>query len=49
MAYVDDLVVFGKSNETITEVIKRINTRFETVDLGPISYLLGVRFEEEVR
>lgn len=47
LVYVDDLVVFGKSNEAITEVIKRISTRFETVDLGPIGYLLGVQFEEE--
>lgn len=41
--YVDDLLIFSKKKESITEVKKLLRKEFSMKDLGPVDYILGMR------
>lgn len=43
--YVDDIVIFAKNISTKNRVIGLLQTKFDMVDLGPVTSLLGVLFE----
>jgi len=46
LLYVDDIVIFGKTDEHINEVISLLQTNFDLKLLGKTKKLLGVNFEE---
>lgn len=43
--YVDDIIIFGKTNELINEALELIKSKFDVTELGQTKYLLGVNFE----
>ncbi|GBM34156.1 Retrovirus-related Pol polyprotein from transposon RE1 [Araneus ventricosus] len=45
LVYVDDIVVFSKSQSDLEDSILNIKIRLEITELGPVRYLLGVNFE----
>lgn len=46
MIYVDDIVIFGKTNKPINGVIKLLENHFNLKTSGKTWKLLGVEFEE---
>lgn len=46
MVYVDDIVIFGKTNKRIHEVVRLLEKHFDLKTLGKTRKLLGVEFEE---
>lgn len=40
--YVDDIVIFSRYQETINEIVQRIQNKYEARDLGEITHFLGV-------
>ncbi|GBM44103.1 Retrovirus-related Pol polyprotein from transposon TNT 1-94 [Araneus ventricosus] len=45
LVYVDDIVVFSKSQSDLEDSILNIKIKLEITELGPVRYLLGVNFE----
>ncbi|GBM21371.1 Retrovirus-related Pol polyprotein from transposon TNT 1-94 [Araneus ventricosus] len=45
LVYVDDIVVFSKSQSDLENSILNIKIKLEITELGPVRYLLGVNFE----
>ncbi|GBN36219.1 Retrovirus-related Pol polyprotein from transposon RE1 [Araneus ventricosus] len=45
LVYVDDIVVFRKSQSDLEDSILNIKIKLEITELGPVRYLLGVNFE----
>ncbi|GBL69431.1 Retrovirus-related Pol polyprotein from transposon TNT 1-94, partial [Araneus ventricosus] len=45
LVYVDDIVVFSKSQSDLENSILKIKIKLEITELGPVRYLLGVNFE----
>ncbi|GBO41020.1 Retrovirus-related Pol polyprotein from transposon TNT 1-94 [Araneus ventricosus] len=45
LVYVDDIVVFSKSQSDLENLILNIKIKLEITELGPVRYLLGVNFE----
>lgn len=45
--YVDDIILAGKSESKIKEVKKDISKKFNTKDLGKLSYFLGMKVEQD--
>ena len=43
--YVDDMIVFGQSIDHILEFKNKISQRFKCLDLGQLSFVLGIRVE----
>ena len=46
LLYVDDIVIFGKTDEHINKVLILLKGRFDLKVLGKTKKLLGVEFEE---
>ena len=42
VVYVDDIVLIGDDNVGITELKAHIHQQFQTKDLGPLRYCLGI-------
>ena len=49
--YVDDMIVAAKSSETVSNVKVQISQRFQSKDLGPVKYFLGmeINYDQEKR
>lgn len=47
LLYVDDIVIFGRTESYITNVIKLLSEKFDLKVLGKTRKLLGVEFEED--
>ncbi|GBO03580.1 Retrovirus-related Pol polyprotein from transposon TNT 1-94 [Araneus ventricosus] len=45
LVYVDDIVVFSKSQSDLEDSILNIKIKLEITELGPVRYLIGVNFE----
>ncbi|XP_016168252.1 uncharacterized protein LOC107610763 [Arachis ipaensis] len=43
LVYVDDIIVIGKSEDTIKQVIKQLNAKFSLKDMGSLHYFLGIQ------
>jgi hypothetical protein len=43
--YVDDLLITGNNEEHIRDFKKSMMKEFEMIDLGLISYILGIEFQ----
>lgn len=46
LVYVDDIVVFGKSEKDINDVLQKLKGKFDLKILGRTKRLLGFEFEE---
>lgn len=46
LVYVDDIVIFGRNEEVIDQVLIKLNSKFDLKILGKTKKLLGVEFEE---
>lgn len=44
IVYVDDLIVIGNSDSTISLFLTKLGTQFSIKDLGNLTYFLGVQF-----
>lgn len=47
LIYVDDIILFSKSNEAIDNIIKLIASKFDIHDLGEIKYYLGMEVTKD--
>lgn len=47
LVYVDDLIVFSKTESQLNRVINLIKSKFEIKDLGKIRKILGIEFKNE--
>ena len=47
-AYVDDILLAGKSDRRITEVKKELASRFNMKDMGELQYFLGVKVIQDL-
>ena len=43
--YVDDITVFGPSDDLTERIISALKTEFEVKDLGPLHWLLGIKID----
>ncbi|GBN23397.1 Retrovirus-related Pol polyprotein from transposon TNT 1-94 [Araneus ventricosus] len=46
LLYVDDIVIFGRTEQHITDIVKLLSDKLDLKVLGKIRKLLGVEFEE---
>jgi len=46
IVYVDDLLLFSKSLDTITRIKTELSQRFKMKDLGPVSEILGLKIKK---
>lgn len=44
--YVNDLLIVGNNKSEIAKVKQLLMKQFKTIDLGPLSYILGIEFKE---
>ncbi|GBM24312.1 Retrovirus-related Pol polyprotein from transposon TNT 1-94 [Araneus ventricosus] len=46
LLYVDGIVIFGRTEQHVTDIVKLLSDKFDLKVLGKIRKLLGVEFEE---
>ncbi|GBM24292.1 Retrovirus-related Pol polyprotein from transposon TNT 1-94 [Araneus ventricosus] len=46
LLYVDDIVIFGRTEQHVTDIVKLLSDKFDLKVLGKACKLLGVEFEE---
>ena len=46
LAWVDDIIVAASSSLHLNEIKQHLSSKFNTTDLGPLPYFLGVHFEQ---
>ena len=48
LLYVDDIMLSGSDDEKVLQLIEKLKDRFETVDLGDATFLLGMGIHRNV-
>ena len=49
MVYVDDILIFAKDRQTLTDVQRKLTGIFQMTDLGPTTTFLGIQIQENSR
>lgn len=49
IAYVDDMLIFGKDQDTLTSLKERIKDHFMVKDLGEVNHFLGIKIQRDMR
>ena len=46
LLYVDDIIMFAKNDKLMCEVVTKLKTKINVLDLEKVKYILGVNFKE---